>query len=185
MPGDYRIFVGAFPAGEIGERIQALRKRLDAKTACISPPHVTLAGTYWRTGPPTVYNEAATIARLEEAGHTIPAFDLLLGGIQSFLPWNAVLYLSVEPTASLLAVRKSLLDAIGQDKHGVEFTPHLTLAMRLGTQACQAAQDELRQSQWHSDRWSVPIDQLHLMQRGPGDPAWRCIHRMTLAGPAH
>jgi hypothetical protein len=52
--GDSRIFVGAFPAGELAERIQAVRLRHDANTARITAPHVTVAGTYWRSGPAAV-----------------------------------------------------------------------------------------------------------------------------------
>ena len=44
---DYRIFVGAFPGGDLGESIQAIRARYDPKTARITAPHVTLAGTYY------------------------------------------------------------------------------------------------------------------------------------------
>ena len=59
---DYRIFVGAFLSGELHEGIQAVRQWYDAKTARITPPHVTLAGTYWRGGPATAENEAEAIA---------------------------------------------------------------------------------------------------------------------------
>ena len=58
---DYRIFVGAFPEGDLADRIQAVRLQYDAKTARITAPHVTLAGTYWRSGPPIPENEATTI----------------------------------------------------------------------------------------------------------------------------
>ena len=61
MPGDYRIFVGAFPTGDFVDRVQALRKQHDPKTARITPPHVTLAGTYWRQGPATRDNETESI----------------------------------------------------------------------------------------------------------------------------
>ena len=64
---DYRIFVGAFPIGDLADRIQALRQRHDPKTARITAPHVTLAGTYWRTGPATPENESDTIAHLQAA----------------------------------------------------------------------------------------------------------------------
>jgi len=49
MPGDYRIFVGAFPTGDFVDRVQALRKQRDPKTARITPPHVTLAETKPKT----------------------------------------------------------------------------------------------------------------------------------------
>lgn len=42
--GDYRIFVGAFPEGELAQQIQALSQQFDPVTTRISPPHVTLAG---------------------------------------------------------------------------------------------------------------------------------------------
>ncbi|GAB4159035.1 MAG: hypothetical protein Fur0021_29490 [Candidatus Promineifilaceae bacterium] len=51
---DYRIFVGAFLTGELAAHMQQVRCRYDAVTAGITPPHVTVAGTYWRTGSPTV-----------------------------------------------------------------------------------------------------------------------------------
>jgi len=65
IAGDYRIFVGAFPTGELAERIQAVRLRHDAKTARVTAPHVTVAGTYWRSGPAKPENESDTIARLQ------------------------------------------------------------------------------------------------------------------------
>lgn len=180
MAGDYRVFVGAFPAGEIGERIQGLRERLDARTARITPPHVTLAGTYWRNGPATPGNETATVEQLDALARAIRPFDLTLGGVYTFLPQDAVLYLGVESGEGVLAARQALIKTLGKDKHGSRFTLHLTLAMRLGNAATETMLDELRQSEWHSGRWVVPITHLQFMQRGPGDPAWRCIHRMQL-----
>lgn len=176
---DYRIFVGAFPAGELAERIQAVRQAHDAKTALITPPHVTLAGTYWRSGPATIENEAVSIAQLDAVRGRIEPFDLVLGGVRSFLPVNAVIYLGVEATAGLLAARRVLLEALGRDKHQ-QFAPHLTLAMRLDRPATEALLAELQRSEWQSGRWVVPIDELRLMQRGPQDPAWRTIHTLKL-----
>jgi hypothetical protein len=40
----------------------------------------------------------------------------------------------------------------------------------------------LREGEWHSERWPARIDRLWLMQRGPGDRAWRYIHRIDLRG---
>ena len=105
----------------------------------------------------------------------------MLGGIGSFLPRRRVIYLQVEPTADLLAARKVLLKALGPDKHR-RFVPHLTLALRLGRQETRSLLAQLRQSEWHSDRWSALIDHLWLMQREPDDPAWRYIQRIDLAG---
>lgn len=179
--GDYRTFVGAFPTGEVTERIQTLRQRYDAKTARITAPHVTLAGTYWRIGRATRENEAETIAHLQAVQDQMQPFELVLGGVRSFLPGNRVIYLYVEPTENLLAARQTLLEALGPDKHR-RFVPHLTLAMRLGWDETKAFLAQLQQSEWHTERWSIPIDHLWLMQRGPGDPAWRYIHRIDLTG---
>jgi 2'-5' RNA ligase len=181
--GDYRIFVGAFPTGDLAQRIQALRQRCDAVTAQKTAPHVTLAGTYWRTGPATLANEAETIARLQMIQDQIQPFEVVLGGIRSFLPWARVVYLQVEPTAGLLTAREVLLQALGKDKHR-RFVPHLTLAMRLGRRETRSLLAQLQQSEWHSGRWSVLMDHLWLMQRGPGDPAWRYIQRIDLAKAA-
>jgi len=63
--GSYRIFVGAFLTGELAERVQAVRLQHDAKTARIAAQHVTMAGTYWRSGPATPDNEPDAIARLK------------------------------------------------------------------------------------------------------------------------
>jgi len=178
--GDYRIFVGAFPTSDLAERIQALRQRHDAKTARITAPHVTVAGTYWRSGPATPENEAATVARLRAVQSQIHPFELTLGGIDSFLPLTLVIYLRVEPTAGLLAARRALLDALGPDKNR-HFAPHLTLTMRLDRARTQRLLQELWQSEWHTGRWPVPMDHLWLMQRGPGDPAWRHIYRINLS----
>ena len=103
---DYRIFVGAFLSGELNEEIQAVRQQYDAKTARITPPHVTLAGTYWRGGPATAENEAEAIARLEAIRGEIQPFDLVLGGITSFP--QGVIYLEVAVTEGLLAARAGL-----------------------------------------------------------------------------
>jgi len=172
-PGDYRIFIGAFPTGELADRIQAVRRAYDEKTAVITPPHVTLAGTYWRHGPAEPASEAELIARLQATADTLPAFELILGGIRTF--GGRVVYLGVAETPELLATRQTLLTAAGPDKHGRSFTPHLTLAMRLKPAQVQAMLQELRAGAWENGRFAAPITQLHLMQRGPQDPAWRAI----------
>lgn len=178
--GDYRIFVGAFPSGELAARIQALREHYDPKTARITPPHVTLAGTYWRSGPAPTENEAATIERLQAARGVIRTFDLRLGGIGAFPPRdNPVIFLKVTPTAGLLSARAVLLELLGQDKHR-RFAPHLTLAMRLRGAVAAAILADLAHSEWESGRWSTRIDALRLMLRGPDDRAWQTIAELPL-----
>src|SRR5512140_1544621 len=96
MPQDYRIFAGAFPSGELAERIQAIRQQYDPTTARITAPHVTLAGTYWRGGPAAASSEADAIDRLERAIQGIRSFDLHLGGVHTFPPPDKpVIYLGV------------------------------------------------------------------------------------------
>ena len=179
--GDYRVFVGVFPTGDLADRIQGLREQCDPVTARITAPHVTLAGTYWRTGPATPENEAEAIQRLQAIQDQIRPFDLVLGGVGSFLPQTRVIYLQVEPAAGLLNARRALLDALGQDKHR-RFVPHLTVAMRLDRRETRSLLARLREGEWHSGRWAVHIGCLWLMQRGPGDRVWRYIHRIELAG---
>ncbi len=175
--GDYRIFVGAFPTGELAERIQQLREALDSKTAQITAPHVTLAGTYWRNGEPTRAGAQGLIDRLEPLAGTLRAFDLHLGGIQTF--GERVIYLGVKPTDPMLAVRRALLNIIGEDKHR-RFKPHLTLAMRLEQPAFDETLAQLHESEWENGRFTAPITELHLMQRGEDDPAWRSIYTIPL-----
>lgn len=182
QPGDYRVFLGAFPQGKLVERIQALREMYDPKTARITAPHVTLAGTYWRSGPPTLENERRAVSRLESVQRELSPFHLVVGGIRSFPPVsNPVVYLDVEVTPQMLATRRVLLDALGPDRHPV-FAPHLTLAMRLGRRGAQEMLADLRDSPWHTRCWRLPVRALSLMQRGPDDPAWREIARIPLDG---
>lgn len=179
VTNDYRIFVGAFPIGDLAERLQRVRERHDAKTARITAPHITLAGTYWRSGPPTPENEAATIERLMALQERLSSFELILGGIETFLPDVPVIYLKIEMTPALLEVRHLLMDALGRDKHR-HFTPHLTLTMRLSDDLTRALLTELRQTEWHTQRFTQHLDHVWLMQRGPRDPAWRYIQKIEL-----
>lgn len=176
---DYRIFVGAFPSGDLAERLQRVRERHDAKTARITAPHITLAGTYWRSGPPTPANEAITIERLTALQDRLSPFELILGGIETFLPDVPVIYLQVETTPALLEVRRLLMEALGRDKHRY-FTPHLTLTMRLPDERTRVLLNELRQTDWHMQRFTQRLDHVWLMQRGPRDPAWRYIQKIEL-----
>jgi 2'-5' RNA ligase len=103
--------------------------------------------------------------------------------VESFLPFNNVIYLRIERTAGLLAARKVLLDALGPDK-GRHYSPHLTLTMRLDETQTRALLQALKQTEWRTGCWVVPLDHLWLMQRGPDDPAWRYIYRVSLSGAA-
>ena len=179
--GDYRIFVGAFPEGEQIEQIQALREQFDWKTSQITPPHVTLAGTYWRTGQPNATNEGLLIEKLTALAPYLKPLTLHLGGIYTF--GQRVIYLGVQPTDNMLAIRNSLLSLMGKDKHR-QFKPHLTLAMRLEGEPFSAALAELQQTEWENGRFTTPIHELRLMQRGPSDPAWRTIHTIPLTAQA-
>ena len=175
--GDYRIFVGAFPTGELAESIQQIRESVDSKTAKITAPHVTLAGTYWRNGKATRAGAQGLIDKLDKLSNKLNAFDLELGGIQTF--GERVIYLGVKPTEPMLAVRRALINSIGEDKHR-RFKPHLTLAMRLEQPAFDETLAQLRESEWENGRFTLPITELHLMQRSETDPAWRSIHTIAL-----
>jgi 2'-5' RNA ligase len=178
---DYRIFVGAFPEGDLVDRIQAARLQHDAKTARITNPHVTLAGTYWRSGEPTPANEVHTIEHLRSIENQLHPFELQIGGVKTFLPRTPVIYLHIEPTPELLAARQTLLHAIGSDKHR-HFAPHLTVTMRLDRAKTEALLSQLRQTEWLTRPWSATIDHLWLMQRGLSDQAWRYIQRIEMTG---
>ncbi|GJM41233.1 MAG: hypothetical protein DHS20C20_15150 [Ardenticatenaceae bacterium] len=175
--GDYRIFVGAFPEGKKIDQIQQLREKYDWKTSQITPPHVTLAGTYWRTGQPTAANEGVLIEKLTSLTPYLKPLTLQLGGIYTF--GQRVIYLGAPPTDEMLAIRNSLLGVMSKDKHR-KFRPHLTLTMRLKGEAFDEALAALAQSEWGDGRFTTPIHQLRLMQRGPDDPAWRTIHTIPL-----
>ncbi len=180
---DYRIFVGAFISGPLREDIQAIRQKYDPKTARITPPHITVAGTYWRSGPPTPENEAGAIEKLSHACLEISPFDLLLKGVKTFPPQNhPIIYLDVEITEGLLAARQKLLRVLGMDKHGSRFAPHLTIAMRLDKQQADALLMDLRGSRWDVEKHAAAIKELRLMQRGSADPVWRAIGIFPLGG---
>ena len=177
--GDYRIFVGAFPTGELAQSLQQVREEVDGKTAKIIAPHVTLAGTYWRNGEATRAGAQGLIDKLDALSGQLNGFDLQLGGIQTF--GDRVIYLGAKPTDPMLAVRRALINAIGQDKHR-RFKPHLTLALRLEQPAFDETLAQLRESEWENGRFTAPITELHLMQRGENDDVWRSIHTIPLQG---
>ncbi len=177
--GDYRIFIGTFPTGEQADRIQTIREQYDLKTARITAPHVTLAGTYWRSGAATPENEADLIEKLEVLSGKIRPFTLHLGGIYTF--GERVVYLGVAQSKSLDFVRRSLMKPAGKDKHR-QFKPHLTLAMRLQQPTFDEMVTDLRRTEWHTEQFVARISELHLMQRGADDAAWRAIYTMPLRG---
>ncbi len=175
--GDYRLFVGAFPTGELADRLQQLRKEVDGQTAVITPPHITLAGIYWRNGKPTRAGAQGLIDKLEQLSDNLHPFDLQLGGIHTF--GERVIYLGVKTTDPMLAIRRALINTIGADKHR-RFKPHLTLAMRLEQPTFGEVLAKLQESEWENGRFTAPITQLHLMQRGEKDTVWRNIHTIEL-----
>jgi len=179
MARDYRIFAGAFPEGELARRIQDVRQKYDPVTARVTPPHVTLAGTYWRAGPATPENEAEAVRRLEILPGILQPFDLILGGIHTFPGERPVVYLGVEMNNGLIEARNLLLSMLGPDKHE-DFHPHLTLAMRLPWEKAWEMIGELQESDLAAQRFTAPIGELRLMQRGADDRAWRTIHRLVL-----
>ncbi|RPJ42187.1 MAG: 2'-5' RNA ligase family protein [Chloroflexi bacterium] len=176
---DYRIFAGAFLEGELAERVQTIRQKYDPVTARITPPHVTLAGTYWRSGPPTPENEAEAVRRLEILPGILLPYDLLLKGVRTFPGERPVVYLSVEINKGLIEARNLLLGMFGPDKHK-DFRPHLTLAMRLPWEGAWQMVNDLQASEWNTQLHKAPIREVRLMQRGPRDKAWRCIYRLNL-----
>lgn len=177
--GDYRIFAGAFLTGELAEQIQAIRQRYDPVTARITLPHVTLAGTYWRSGPATVESEAEAIRRLEILPGILMPFDLVLSGVRTFPGERPVVYMGVEINKGLIEARNLMLSMLGPDKH-TDFRPHLTLAMRLPWDAAWQMVNDLQETEWNTQKHIAPINEVRLMQRGPQDRAWRCIHILNL-----
>ena len=154
-------------------------EEVDGKTAKIIAPYVTLAGTYWRNGEATRAGAQGLIDKLDALSGQLNGFDLQLGGIQTF--GDRVIYLGAKPTDPMLAVRRALINAIGQDKHR-RFKPHLTLALRLEQPAFDETLAQLRESEWENGRFTAPITELHLMQRGENDDVWRSIHTIPLQG---
>jgi 2'-5' RNA ligase len=179
MPGGYRIFAGAFPEGALAEHIQKIRETYDPVTARITPPHVTLAGTYRRSGPATPENEAEVIRRLEILPGILQPFDLQLHGVRTFPGERPVVYLGVAMNKGVIEARNLLQSMLGPDSHTV-FRPHLTLAMRLSWEDAWQMVRELQESEWAEGVFTAPIRALHLMQRGAQDKAWRTIYRLAL-----
>ncbi len=175
--GDYQIFIGAFPTGELADHIQKVRTQVDGASVSIIDPHVTLAGAYWRNGKPTHAGAQGLIDRLEKLSGSMKPFELDMGSIYTF--GKRAIYLGVRPTEPLLDVRRQLIKVIGEDKHR-RFRPHLTLAMDLEEAAFGAALAELKKSEFENGRFSAPINELRLMQRAKDEPAWRTIHVISL-----
>ena len=175
--GDYQLFVGAFPTGELAERIQKIRAEVDGNSIAIVEPHVTLAGTYWRNGKATRAGAKGVIDRLDRLSPKLKPFELDMGGVYTF--GKRVIYLGVRPTEPLLAIRRDLVNTIGADKHR-RFRPHLTLALDLEDAAFAAALAELEEGELGNGRFSAPISEIRLMQRAEGEASWRMIHTIGL-----
>ncbi|MGE0431926.1 MAG: 2'-5' RNA ligase family protein [Planctomycetota bacterium] len=175
--GDYRIFVGIFPEGDLANEIHALREHHDPQTALKTRPHVTLCGLFWRHGAAVAESEAETITNLQAALRVVPAFELRLGGIDTF--GKDVAYIAAEATDGMLAARAVCREVLGADRDG--FVPHMTIAMRLPKERLLACAGELRTLKWHTDRYVLPVPYLSLMQRSREEPAWRAIAKMPLA----
>lgn len=175
--GDYQLFIGAFPTGELADRIQKIRAEVDSESLAIVDPHVTMAGTFWRNGKPTRAGAQGLIDRLDRLAPKLKAFDLDMGGIYTF--GKRVIYLGVRPTEPVLAVRRYLINWIGEDKHR-RFRPHLTLAMDLEDADFGAALAELEEGELANGRFSAPINELRVMQKAEGEAAWRLIHTIKL-----
>ncbi len=156
--------------------------RWDPKTAKITPPHVTLAGTYDRPGLPSPASEAEAITRLGGLHQLVSPFELVMAGVRTFPPVDSpVIYLGIEPSSELLAARQALLGFLGPDNHR-RFRPHLTLAMRLQGEPLRKALAYFQSSDWATRRMTFTVDELRMMQRGPGDASWRCVARFPLNG---
>ena len=175
--GDYRLFVGAFPTGELADRIQKIRAEARGGYVTSLEPHVTLAGTYWRNGKATRAGAQGVIDRLDRLSSTLKPFVLDMGGVYTF--GKRVIYLGVRPTEPLLAVRGRLIKVIGEDKHR-RFRPHLTLAMNLEAADFAAALADFEAGELANGRFSAPINEIRLMQRAEGESSWRTIHTIGL-----
>ena len=173
--GDYQIFVAAVPTGDLAERIQKVREELGGKTAVATPPHIILAGAYWRNGDPA-RGARGLVERLERLASKIKPFELKVGGIQTF---GERLILGVTPNNAILQARKSLLGEIGEDKHR-RYRPHLTLATGLEQAALEAALAKLRESEWENGRFMASITEFHLMQRSREEANWRDVYTILL-----
>jgi 2'-5' RNA ligase len=171
----WRIFVGAFIDGEFADQVQNFRKQVDPRTAAVCPPHVTLAGTYYRDSG----DEGETIAMLERVLSGEPVFLLHFTGIGVFDNRTPVIHLTVEKTPPLLTVRDRILRILGPDRHP-DFTPHLTLSMRLKHAAANKFLNEARMLDWLALPRTVEIHRLQLMQRGRQDASWRCLQKYLL-----
>ena len=100
-----------------------------------------------------------------------------MGGIKTF--GHRTVYLDGAVTPILTAVRHRLRQIMSQDKHR-QWTPHLILAMLLNPWEVQQMVEELRAGEWKNDRFTFPIHEFCLMQRGAEDPTWRCIAQYEL-----
>ena len=102
-----------------------------------------LVGAFPTGASATPDNELEAIAHLQAIENRLKPFELVIGGVESFLPFNNVTYLRIERTAGLLAARKVLLDALGPDKERL-YTPHLTLTTLAPAVQCRCATGQRR-----------------------------------------
>lgn len=111
-------FVGVLPPADLAGRVLAWQARLEH---VVTAPHVTLKAPGQFSG--------ARLAACERACARSPAFEVRLGGVQTFP--DRVVYLSASGPG-LHALHSGLVAATGQSAGPFElegYHPHLTLAL--------------------------------------------------------
>lgn len=121
----------------VGSVVDRLRTRYDPRSAEVIGAHLTLAGPFaGATG-------LEALSRMLPALHRMAAFDVVLGGVKTFLPVTPVVYFEVGPREPLYRLHQVFHDTRlwGPPRH--PFVPHVTIAEHEGEAEARRVMDEL------------------------------------------
>lgn len=165
----------------IAHEVDGLRRALGDDFLGRVPPHITLI-------PPINVREedlAAALAILRAAAASTGPLTLDLGPLETFLPVNPVVYLSVGGPSlpTIHALRAALLSGPFERPPVHEFVPHVTVADDLAEDRIPTAMAAL--SGYH--HMIVNLRLVHVLQElhdDDGQRVWRPIDGVALGPPA-
>ena len=162
-----RVAVALLVPEPIATEIDGIRRALGDSALPTVVPHITLVS------PVNVRADDLPVAVDELRGGPakVRPFTLTLGPAVTFHPVTPVVYLDVEETAPIVALRESITGGTFSRPDTYPFVPHVTIAMEMEPARIDAALHAL--ADYRADVTFNAIDLLE--DRAPGPRRWNSI----------
>jgi len=142
-----------YPAKEVQDRVNALRKRYDSHYNLI-PPHITIKEAFdLEAGIEEVVNHLTAVTQ------DFPPFNLRINRIKSFSPTSPVLYLGIEENPEINKLYEQVNSGALKYQALYNFIPHITIAQDLTSQEISDIYSRLSLQQFDL---SFLVDRIHL-----------------------